>query len=294
MEVCRVGEAMLRAHAQPLLTHTPRRTAHRAGASTFKHPRCRVQHQTRRAFTSSPQRRDDQAQPPPNNEQHRSTAAADISSLLDHALDFDKGTPAAPASRTSRFKSPSMQATNPPPRATAMGGGGGGGAGEPYRPRAGNSVEDLISAMGGGFGGPPPPRRAGTSPSSSSSAFPDIDRMLDPRRSPTNNNNTRALRNPPPSIQSLAPPEKSLGIKLNASVGRRVETTGTVDPARAFRTLEAQCARNSVRKDFGRQRFHERPGLKRKRLKGERWRRRFREGFRGVVQLVQKMRRQGW
>ena len=58
--------------------------------------------------------------------------------------------------------------------------------------------------------------------------------------------------------------------------------------------LDQRCAQNSVRKDFQRQRFHERDGLKRKRLRGERWRRRFKEDFKGTVGMVLRLKRQGW
>lgn len=67
-----------------------------------------------------------------------------------------------------------------------------------------------------------------------------------------------------------------------------------MDVARAFRVLGARLAQNNVRKDFQRQRFHERPGLKRKRLKSERWRKRFKEAFQGTVQRVVGLKRQGW
>ena len=67
-----------------------------------------------------------------------------------------------------------------------------------------------------------------------------------------------------------------------------------MDVGRAFRALEIACARNKVRADFNRQRFHERPGLKRKRLKSERWRRTFKEGFRGMVKAVNAMKKKGW
>jgi hypothetical protein len=55
-----------------------------------------------------------------------------------------------------------------------------------------------------------------------------------------------------------------------------------VDLGRGFRVLEINCQRNQERGDFMRQRFHERPGLKRKRLHSLRWRKRFKEGFRAV------------
>ena len=73
-----------------------------------------------------------------------------------------------------------------------------------------------------------------------------------------------------------------------------VNENRNMDVGRAFRTLDQQLARNSVRRDMMRQRFHERPGLKRKRLKSERWRKRFKEGFRATVGMVQRLKKQGW
>lgn len=85
-------------------------------------------------------------------------------------------------------------------------------------------------------------------------------------------------------------------MKLNSSTGRqvRVDPERRMDVGRAFRSLEILCARNSVKRDFMRQRFHERPGLKRKRLKSERWRKNFKAGFKETVRMVMKMKKQGW
>ncbi|KAL9039264.1 MAG: hypothetical protein Q9214_004947 [Letrouitia sp. 1 TL-2023] len=85
-------------------------------------------------------------------------------------------------------------------------------------------------------------------------------------------------------------------IKSRPSVGRTVEVLPSrgMDLGRAIRTLEITCAVNNIRQDSIRQKFHERPGMKRKRLKRERWRRRFGEGFRAVVGKVKTMRRKGW
>lgn len=84
--------------------------------------------------------------------------------------------------------------------------------------------------------------------------------------------------------------------KLGPSVGRTVDVDPNrgMDVGRAFKSLEQNCGRNKVRVDFTSQLFHERPGLKRKRLKTQRWRRRFKEGFRGMVKMVSQMRKQGW
>ncbi|KAI7255269.1 hypothetical protein KC343_g3457 [Hortaea werneckii] len=261
MDLLRITEMATRSHPQSLLPRlqAPARQCRRA----FLSP-------TPRNFSTSSHRLQDH--PPSDPSRTRSGVSSDISSLLDSALDGDKGTPAAPQSRTSKFKSSSYQPNNPRSRGAAMG---------PYQPSPGSSIDDLYSAMQPSrAGGRQLPQR-GASRSSSDPNY--VSRMLDP----TNTNR------PPPTV-----PDKSAGklpFKLNASVGRTVYTNSTtMDPARAFRALEIQCARNSVRRDFQRQRFHERPGLKRKRLHSERWRRRFKEGFRGVVGLVQKMKKQGW
>lgn len=52
--------------------------------------------------------------------------------------------------------------------------------------------------------------------------------------------------------------------------------------------------RNRVKYDFNKQRFHERPGLKRKRLASERWRARFKKGFSHVTARVSELTRKGW
>ncbi|KAL6717242.1 hypothetical protein ACLMJK_005157 [Lecanora helva] len=85
-------------------------------------------------------------------------------------------------------------------------------------------------------------------------------------------------------------------IRSRPAVGRTVEINleRDMDLGRALRTLEMQCAVNRVRSDLARQRFHERPGIKRKRLKSERWRKLFRESFRTTVGRVKQMRRKGW
>lgn len=81
---------------------------------------------------------------------------------------------------------------------------------------------------------------------------------------------------------------------LRPSTGRTIERSSHVDVARAFKLLNQVCQQNQVAKDFSKQRFHERPGLKRKRLKSERWRYRFKVGFRATVQRVSELRAQGW
>ena len=89
-------------------------------------------------------------------------------------------------------------------------------------------------------------------------------------------------------------PVKELDFTPGPTLGKTVQVRNGGDVGRAFREVEQLCGRNRVRQDFNKQRFHERPGLKRKRLHSERWRRRFKEAFRGTVKMVNKMRKQGW
>ena len=83
-------------------------------------------------------------------------------------------------------------------------------------------------------------------------------------------------------------------IKLNPSTGRSVTVGQGTDVGRGFRLLEMSCARNRVRRDQTAQRFHERGGLKRKRLRRERWRKRFMEGFQETCRRVRELKKQGW
>ncbi|KAI9671117.1 MAG: hypothetical protein M1831_005203 [Alyxoria varia] len=116
---------------------------------------------------------------------------------------------------------------------------------------------------------------------------------------------THNLKERDPSIQkSLTDlvPNRSLpatvapNIRLGPTLGRTIEVNDKrrMDLGRAFRMLEVKCSQNSVRRDFNKQRFHERPGLKRKRLKSERWRARFKTNFKQVIRRVEEMRRKGW
>jgi len=84
--------------------------------------------------------------------------------------------------------------------------------------------------------------------------------------------------------------------RLNATTGRTVE----LDPkrgrdiVRGLGMLGSLVSRNRVKADFNKQRFHERPGLRRKRLKSERWRARFKVGFTETCRRVTELTRKGW
>ncbi|KAI4865403.1 hypothetical protein F4820DRAFT_420325 [Hypoxylon rubiginosum] len=83
-------------------------------------------------------------------------------------------------------------------------------------------------------------------------------------------------------------------LRLVPRTGRSVQVGRNVDVARSFKLLSVQIAQNQVRRDFQAQRFHERAGLKRKRLNSERWRKRFKKGFKACVSRVKELTKQGW
>ncbi|KAI1470511.1 uncharacterized protein F4812DRAFT_417894 [Daldinia caldariorum] len=83
-------------------------------------------------------------------------------------------------------------------------------------------------------------------------------------------------------------------VRLVPRTGRTVHVTKNSDVARTFQILNIQVSGNRVRYDAQKQRFHERPGLKRKRLKSERWQKRFQRGFKACVKRVSELVKQGW
>lgn len=97
----------------------------------------------------------------------------------------------------------------------------------------------------------------------------------------------------PKAIETTLTPRMKRTVASRPSLGRTVEV-GAAGVARALQILGRECRDNNVRGDQIRGRFHERKGAKRKRLRRVRWRRRFGEGFRGVVACVREMRRKGW
>lgn len=91
-------------------------------------------------------------------------------------------------------------------------------------------------------------------------------------------------------------PEKQTFPRLNPAFGRTVELDASKgrDIVRGINMLASLTARNKVKADFNKQRFHERPGLRRKRLNSERWRARFKKGFTEVTARVSELTRKGW
>ncbi|KAH7063975.1 hypothetical protein BKA63DRAFT_525529 [Paraphoma chrysanthemicola] len=107
------------------------------------------------------------------------------------------------------------------------------------------------------------------------------------------------LSNKPSEAASLATQQEETFAnypRLNPTYGRAVELDAGRgrDLVRGIGMLGSLMARNKVRHDMMKQRFHERGGLKRKRLNSERWRARFKKGFTDVTARVSELTRKGW
>lgn len=66
------------------------------------------------------------------------------------------------------------------------------------------------------------------------------------------------------------------------------------NPEAAFKKLDTVMGQNKIKVMWHQQRFAERPGMKRKRLKMARWKRRFRFGFIDTARRVKELKNQGW
>ncbi|KIH89852.1 hypothetical protein SPBR_00999 [Sporothrix brasiliensis 5110] len=155
---------------------------------------------------------------------------------------------------------------------------------------------------------PTGPSSASASPSSSTTAAPDTSNPLkdmyssdSPAQWANWSSNDFSARNGLSSFDmglsarsSRSAHSDDTRFRLSPETGRTVYVAGNVDAAQAFMLLNVLCTRNRVQADFQKQRFHERQGLRRKRLNWERRRDNFRRGLRAYVDRVQELTRQGW
>ena len=149
------------------------------------------------------------------------------------------------------------------------------------------------------------PAKRNPSKESSGDVIEEAFRNANARRDPVKNYQTIAQKMQFPSfvdgdrtfenIRTTAKRAKRT-VRSRPAVGRTIEVVPEkgVDFGRALRNLGMSCALNQVKQNLARQRYHERPGMKRKRLKRERWRKMFKESFRATVMRVKEMRRKGW
>ncbi|KAI1420779.1 hypothetical protein F5Y12DRAFT_89154 [Xylaria sp. FL1777] len=96
------------------------------------------------------------------------------------------------------------------------------------------------------------------------------------------------------SSKVALPSAPRANVRMVPRTGRTVTVGANVDIARSLKVLASRVGQNKVRRDFQQQRFHERPGKKRKRLKSQRWQARFKKGFKATVSRVRELTAQGW
>lgn len=100
------------------------------------------------------------------------------------------------------------------------------------------------------------------------------------------------------STAPTIPESEKVYPRLSATYGRTIDLDPTRhqsrDLVKGVGMLTALVVRNNIRSDFLKQKFHERPGLKRKRLASQRWRARFKAGFHRVTSRVTELTRKGW
>lgn len=110
--------------------------------------------------------------------------------------------------------------------------------------------------------------------------------------------NATQIRGPLPG-RTAPKSEIKLGpapMRLNPMTGRTVfvDPARGVDVAKAFKQLDVMCNQRGIKRELRAQMFHERPGLKRKRLRSQRWRGRFRKLHAAMLSRASSMRKMGW
>lgn len=90
--------------------------------------------------------------------------------------------------------------------------------------------------------------------------------------------------------------EMDTNLDLGAKTGRQlwVYPTSNADLGRKLASLGGLTSRNGLKAMLRQQREHERPGLKRKRLRRERWRARFKANFDRICDRATHLAKQGW
>ncbi|KAH6966123.1 hypothetical protein EDB82DRAFT_320548 [Fusarium venenatum] len=73
-----------------------------------------------------------------------------------------------------------------------------------------------------------------------------------------------------------------------------ITKTSGPTPMVALKILNRIVREDQVKNKYHSQKFHERKGLKRKRLASQRWRARFKHGFKSTVSRVIELKKQGW
>ncbi|KAI8297893.1 hypothetical protein K4K61_012349 [Colletotrichum sp. SAR11_59] len=88
--------------------------------------------------------------------------------------------------------------------------------------------------------------------------------------------------------------QQEIELRTRPQTGRTIHVTGSRDFSAAMKALDVSTKRNRIKSLWHGQKFHERPGMRRKRLRRERSIKRYKEGFVATVRRVQELTNQGW
>jgi small subunit ribosomal protein MRP21 len=267
MEIRRVGDAILRSQISPLTFLTPS-TPSRCPSIAQRTLNSPHRKQLHRLFASSARCAAKSASVTTSASPPVQDAIGDTSEKTSKPLDWLAG---SSSSRASRLSSHQAQPDN---RATSSN-----ATQSELLMNKGNSADDLLRGL-----------NAARAASRSSNNL-DVDRMAFPQ---TPKLEVADLMKDISKNINNAPPPARTPMRLTPSTGRTVYITPQIDVGKGFRLMEQLVARNKVKSTFNYQRFHERPGLKRKRLHSLRWRKRFMAGFKAAVNRVKQLKKQGW
>lgn len=153
---------------------------------------------------------------------------------------------------------------------------------------------------------PPPSQSASTEESREAARAADQQRRYD-ARSPILNLADLIGKSAERYVDAIEQPTSNLRVHTRPITGRTVflEHAGRGSAAsksgvsatsvqHAFQVLNRTVKDQKIKTLWHRQRFHERKGMKRKRLRMERWRTRFRTGFKATTSRVLELKKQGW
>ncbi|KAL1641300.1 hypothetical protein SLS58_006202 [Diplodia intermedia] len=266
MEIRRIGEALVRCRPAAVLSPPYQNRICMLSTRAYSGSAVRGQQQPRPSDDSDNSW--NESRQPSQSNVAPSTSEA-VSSILDSRIDFNhpQGT-----KRTSRFPSRNAQFEN---RNTTA-----------YGVPSGSSADEAAARYEGA--------QSSRTSGQIDSLIPNAGRSTSSAGNPLSNLFNLGYGKASQQKSLVEPPDPATLPRLGPTVGRSVPIRDNVDLAKGLRQLDSICGRNRIRGDFNKQRYHERPGLKRKRLASQRWRRRFLEGFRATVSRVEYLKRQGW
>jgi small subunit ribosomal protein MRP21 len=267
MKIRRVGDSLLRSQISPLTLFIPS-TPSRCPSIAQRTLNSPHRKQLERSFASSARYAAKSASVTTSASPPAEYVNGETSENTSKPLDWLTGTS---SSRTSRLSSLQAQADN---RATSSN-----VTQSEMLMNNGNSADDLLRGLNAA--------RA----SYRSSKNLDVDRMA--YSAMPKMEVAEMMKDISKDINNAPLPART-PMRLTPSTGRTVYITPQIDVGKGFRLMEQLVARNKIRATFNYQRFHERPGLKRKRLHSLRWRKRFMAGFKAAVNRVKQLKKQGW